>query len=432
MSAYDEQMMRHAFALAERGKGCVEPNPMVGAVVVKDGAIVGEGWHEQFGQAHAEVIALQRAGPNAKGATLYVTLEPCSHFGKTPPCTDAIVRSGVKRVVAAVQDPFPAVAGKGLAQLRAAGIEVAVNVAASRARWQNAPYFKLLRTGQPFVLAKWAMSLDGKIATRAGESKWISGEESRRVVHALRGRMDAIVIGSGTALADDPLLTARPGGPRVAARVVLNSYLKLPLTSQLVKTVDQAPVLLFHAPDADPAWRAALQQAGCECVAVARTPTGLSIPEVLADLGKRRFTNILVEGGSAVLGSFFDAGAIDEVYAFIAPIILGGEGAPSPIGGLGLEKMADAKRLIDWRKQDVGDDWLCHGRITPPGCEGEPRGRIPDAAEAIPPPQATHKHDAPSGQDHELAALIAAWPTLSASTRRGILRLIKTPSSTNL
>src|SRR5262249_31979184 len=179
-------------------------------------------------------------------------------------------------------------------------------------------------------------------------------------------------VGSGTALADDPLLTARPPGPRVATRVVLNSYLKLPLTSQLVKTVDQAPVLLFHAQDADPSWREALTNAGCECVAVQRTPPGLNIPEILTELGRRKCTNILVEGGASVLGSFFDAGAIDEVYAFVAPIILGGEGAPSPIGGLGLEKMADAKRLIDWRKYDVGDDWLCHGRIIPPGCEGTP------------------------------------------------------------
>jgi diaminohydroxyphosphoribosylaminopyrimidine deaminase/5-amino-6-(5-phosphoribosylamino)uracil reductase len=364
MHAYDEQMMHYAFNLAERGKGYVEPNPMVGAVVVKEGAILGEGWHEQYGQAHAEVNALRKAGPLAKGATLYVTLEPCSHHGKTPPCTEAIIRAGIKRVVAAVQDPFPAVAGRGLAQLKAAGIDVAVNVAASRARWQNAPYFKLLRTGHPFVLAKWAMSLDGKIATRSGESKWISGEVSRQAVHTLRGRMDAIVIGSGTAMADDPLLTARPAGPRVATRVVLNSYLQLPLTSQLVKTVDQAPVLLFHAPDADPAWREALQKAGCECVAVTRTPTGLSVPEVLADLGKRRFTNILVEGGSSLLGSFFDAGAIDEVYAFVAPIILGGEGAPSPIGGLGLEKMAQAKRLLQWKKHDLEEDWLCYGRIA--------------------------------------------------------------------
>ena len=370
MHAYDEQMMHHAFALAERGRGYVEPNPLVGAVVVKNGAIIGEGWHEKYGEAHAEVNALKRAGAQARGATLYVTLEPCSHFGKTPPCTNAILQAGVKRVVAAVQDPFPAVAGRGLAQLQAAGVEVAVNVAAHRARWQNAPYFKLLRTGQPFVIAKWAMSLDGKIATRTGESKWISGEESRRCVHALRGRMDAIIVGSGTALADDPLLTARPPGPRVATRVVLNSHLKLPLTSQLVQTVHEAPVLLFHAPDADPAWRDALQQAGCECVAVQRTPAGLSIPEVLADLGKRRFTNVLVEGGSSVLGSFFDAGALDEVYAFIAPIVIGGQGAPSPIGGLGMEKMADSRRLIDWRKYDLGDDWLCHGRIVQPGREG--------------------------------------------------------------
>jgi diaminohydroxyphosphoribosylaminopyrimidine deaminase / 5-amino-6-(5-phosphoribosylamino)uracil reductase len=425
MQAYDEQMLHYAFSLAERGRGYVEPNPMVGAVIVKNGAVIGEGWHEQYGQAHAEVNALKRAGPNAKGATLYVTLEPCSHFGKTPPCTEAILRAGLKRVVAAVHDPFPAVAGRGIAQLKAAGVEVAVNVATTRARWQNAPYFKLLRTGQPYVLAKWAMSLDGKIATRTGESKWISGEESRQCVHALRGRMDAVVIGSGTALADDPLLTSRPPGPRVAARVVLDSQLKLPLTSQLVKTIDKAPVLLFHAADANASFRETLQNAGCECIVVSRTPTGLNIPEMLADLGRRRFTNILVEGGSALLGSLFDAGAIDEVYAFIAPIILGGEGAPSPIGGSGLEKMADAKRLIEWRKFDVGDDWLCHGRIIPPGCEGTTGNMILDAENAIPPPQVTQHHDASASQDPDLAAVAAAWPTLSPEARQHILDIIR-------
>src|SRR5207253_7885382 len=214
---------RRALELAERGRGYVEPNPLVGAVVVHDGRIIGEGWHQRYGEAHAEVNALTAAGDAARGATLYVTLEPCCHHGKTPPCTDAVLRAGVQRVVAAMLDPFPQVSGKGADLLRAAGVTVDVGLCEAEARRLNAPYLKLLATGLPYVTAKWAMTLDGKIATRTGDSKWISNEASRRRVHELRGRMDAIIVGIGTALADDPLLTARPTGPRTPARIVLDS-----------------------------------------------------------------------------------------------------------------------------------------------------------------------------------------------------------------
>src|SRR5947209_1566769 len=220
--------MQRAFDLAERGRGYVEPNPLVGAVLVKDGQMVGEGWHEQFGQAHAEINALVQAGASACGATLYVTLEPCCHHGKTPPCTDAVIRAGVKRVVAAMLDPFPPVAGKGVGLLRAAGVEVAVGAGRRGAVALNWPYLTLLGLNRPYVHAKWAMSLDGKIATRTGDSKWISSEASRRRVHHLRGHMDAIIVGSGTVRADDPLLTARTPGPRAASRVVLSSDGTLP------------------------------------------------------------------------------------------------------------------------------------------------------------------------------------------------------------
>ena len=236
--------MRRAVELAERGRGHVEPNPLVGAVIVRDGQIVGEGWHKKFGQAHAEVNAFTSAGEAARGATLYVTLEPCCHHGKTPPCTDAVIRAGIARVVAALQDPFPQVAGQGAALLRAAGIPIEFGVCAKEARRQNAPYLKLLATGRPYVHAKWAMSLDGKIATRTGDSQWISNETSRRRVHELRGRMDGILVGIGTALADDPLLTARPPGPRTACRVILDSKGRLPITSQLVRTAAQVPTLI--------------------------------------------------------------------------------------------------------------------------------------------------------------------------------------------
>src|SRR5919197_3355884 len=214
MSASDLDWMSRALELAERGRGFVEPNPLVGAVVVRDGRVVGEGWHRRYGEAHAEVNALAAAGEAARGATLYVTLEPCCHHGKTPPCTDAVLRAGVRRVVAAMADPFPQVAGQGVAQLRAAGVEVEVGVCEREARELNAPYLTLLAEGRPYVHAKWAMSLDGKIATRGGDSRWISGPASREVVHRLRGRVDAILVGAGTVRADDPLLTARPLGPR--------------------------------------------------------------------------------------------------------------------------------------------------------------------------------------------------------------------------
>src|SRR5713226_4734415 len=213
MFASDWQWMSRAFDLAERGRGYVEPNPLVGAVVVRAEQVVGEGWHQRYGEAHAEINALAAAGEAARGATLYVTLEPCCHHGKTPPCTDAVLRAGIRRVVAAMTDPFPQVAGQGAALLRAAGVAVDIGTAEAEARRLNAPYLKLLATGRPYVHAKWAMTLDGKIATRTGDSKWISSEASRKPVHKLRGRMDAVIVGIGTALAEDPRLTARPPGP---------------------------------------------------------------------------------------------------------------------------------------------------------------------------------------------------------------------------
>src|SRR5262245_23696665 len=216
--------MRHALALAEKGRGFVEPNPMVGAVVLDPaGQLAGEGWHQKFGGPHAEVFALAAAGDRARGGTLVVTLEPCCHWGKTPPCTDAVLKAGVRRVVAAMADPFPKVAGGGLQILCGAGLEVHVGLCAPEAKRLNAAYLKLLRTGRPWVRLKWAMTLDGKIATRAGDSKWISGDESRRKVHELRGLVDAIIVGRGTVTADDPRLTARPPGPRVPARVVVSA-----------------------------------------------------------------------------------------------------------------------------------------------------------------------------------------------------------------
>jgi len=278
--------MRRALAEAERGRGAVEPNPMVGAVVVRDGRLVGFGHHARFGGPHAEVEALARAGDEARGATLYVTLEPCCHFGKTPPCTQAVLDAGIVRVVAAMRDPFPKVAGGGLAQLRQAGVAVEVGVESDAARRLNAPYLKRLATGRPYVVAKWAMTLDGKTAAASGDSRWISGPRSRALVHELRGRMDAVVVGIGTALADDPQLTARPPGPRVACRVVLDGSARLSPTSRLATTAREVPVLVAVTDRAPGDRRDALAALGCEVLAF---PGAGPVPilALLDELGRR-------------------------------------------------------------------------------------------------------------------------------------------------
>lgn len=356
-----EIAMRQALALAARGRGFVEPNPMVGAVVLDAyGFKVGEGWHERFGEAHAEVNALAQAGDRARGGTLIVTLEPCCHFGKTPPCTDAVLRSGVSRVIVAMDDPFTEVARCGIQILRNAGLNVEVGLCEAEARKLNAPYEKLIRTGRPWVHLKWAMSLDGKIATRTGDSKWISGEESRRTVHELRGRVDAIVVGRGTVVADDPLLTARPAGPRMATRVVLSASGQLPDRSLLRSTVRQAPVLVITA-DGNEKKLAGWAADGCEVIPLPASDTGLSIDAVLAELGRRRMTNVLVEGGAGVLGAFLDAGVADEVHVFVAPKIVGGDNALSPIGGTGIARIADALDLVELTATPSGTDFYFHG-----------------------------------------------------------------------
>ncbi len=355
--------MRRAIQLAERGRGHVEPNPLVGAVIVRDGQLVGEGWHQKYGQAHAEINALAQAGAAARGATLYVTLEPCCHHGKTPPCTDAVIQAGLGRVVAALEDPFPQVAGQGAALLRAAGIPIEFGVCANEARRQNAAYLKLLTTGRPFVHAKWAMSLDGKIAAKTGDSKWISNEASRRRVHELRGRMDGILVGIGTVLADDPLLTARPPGPRAACRIVLDQHARLPLDAQLVRTARQVPTLVAVVAGEG----RGLRSAGCEVLVL--PPDEKGRPDILAlldELGRRRWTNILVEGGAGVLGTFFDREAVDEVHVFVAPKQIGAASAKSPVAGDGHETMAQSAGWITDTIENLdGDAYLRYLRKLP-------------------------------------------------------------------
>lgn len=363
----DARYIERAIELARRGEGHVEPNPMVGCVLVRKGSVVGEGWHQRFGGPHAEVEALRMAGDAARGATAFVTLEPCAHAGKTPPCTEALIAAGVARVVVASRDPNPLVNGRGVAALRAAEIDVVVLENQREAEALLAPFAKLMTVGRPWVIAKWAMTLDGKLATHTGDSQWISGEESRAVVHQLRGRMDAIVVGRGTAEQDDPLLTARPAGARTPTRIVLDSQAVLALDSQLVRTSSDAPVLVAAAANAPEARCHALREAGVEIWQA--PPTAVSASErwlaLLDELGRRRMTNILVEGGAKVLGVLFDAGTIDEVHAFIAPRLVGGSG-PGPLAGHGFSTMAKALSLANPQIEQVGPDVYVHGRLLSP------------------------------------------------------------------
>jgi diaminohydroxyphosphoribosylaminopyrimidine deaminase/5-amino-6-(5-phosphoribosylamino)uracil reductase len=361
--------MRRALQLAALGRGAVEPNPMVGSVVAKGAEIIGEGAHRRFGGPHAEIEALRMAGPRARGATLYVTLEPCCHHGKTPPCTDAVVASGVSRVVIAQRDPFPEVSGGGIEQLRAAGLDVDVGVLEDEARRLNAPYLKLLRTKRPWIIAKWAMTLDGKIATRLGEGRWISGEGSRAIAHQIRGRVDAILVGRGTVEADDPLLTARPPGARTPVRVVLDTAASLAVETQLVRTAHDVPVIVVAGREARSEEEQRLRSAGCEVFRCAEETHEGRLAELLDNLGRRRMTNVLVEGGAQVLGSLFDAGEIDEVHVFIAPKLIGGENAPSALGGRGLAEMASAVGLEEVRVEQIEDDVYVRGVVKKAGEE---------------------------------------------------------------
>lgn len=366
-----ESVMRRALELARLGAGRVEPNPMVGAVVVDSQFnLLGEGWHESFGGPHAEVHALRAAGERARGATLFVTLEPCSHHGKTPPCVDAVIAAGIARVIIGRQDPAQHVNGRGIAALRAAGIAVEVGLLGAEAMQLTAPFAKLIATGRPYVHAKWAMTVDGKIATETGESKWISNEASRATTHRLRGCMDAIIVGSGTALADDPMLTARPPGARTAARIVVDSRALVSSDSNLVRTAKEVPVIVAASAAASAADVLRLSQAGVEvlrCEADATEAGRVDLPKLFQELGRRQMTNVLVEGGSKILGSLFDARLVDEVHVFIAPKIFGGKNAVPAVAGAGWPNGAAIPRIVRTQIEVFGEDVYIHGPVNVAG-----------------------------------------------------------------
>ena len=366
----DRRFMLRALEVAEQGRGYTEPNPMVGAVIVRDGRVLAVGHTRPFGGAHAEVVALEACGKAAEGATMYVTLEPCAHQGKTPPCAPRLVEAGLRRVVVAVEDPTPKTAGKGLAHLRRHGVETEVGLCREDAVRQNAAFFKMAAIGRPLVTAKWAMSADGKIATRTGVSRWISGEASRRAVHRERGVSDCIVVGGRTAALDDPVLTCRDAERRrVAARLVMCGRTAPAPDCRLMQTLDEAPVLLAYCEGSPPEGLGALVAAGCEALplpSLEGPPGRVSPPALLDELGRRGMSNVLVEGGAAALGSFFDTGQVDRALAFVAPRIVGGGGAPSGVAGRGVERIRDAVEMKRLEVERTGGDVLLRGWIIDP------------------------------------------------------------------
>lgn len=368
--------MRRAIALARHGEGLVEPNPMVGCVLVRGGRVIGEGWHRRFGGPHAEIDALARCEDETSGCDAYVTLEPCRHFGKTPPCTDALISAGVRRVYAAIRDP-DVPSGGGAEVLRQAGVEVVLGVCADEARELAAPFLTRVVLGRPYVIAKWAQSLDGKLATRTGDSKWISGEAARRLVHRLRGRVDAIVVGAETARRDDPELTARGvRRKRLATRVVLDGGLRTPARSHLVLEADRVPTLILTSgASAHGATAHKLRQVGVEVRRVRRKGGGLSVSDCLRVLHQRGATNVLVEGGPRVLTSWLGAGVVDEAWVFVSPRFIGGSLAPSALLGTGCRSVADSlgARVMGVRR--VGRDVLLRVRLTRSVGSVEPEGR---------------------------------------------------------
>ncbi|GGJ59568.1 diaminohydroxyphosphoribosylaminopyrimidine deaminase/5-amino-6-(5-phosphoribosylamino)uracil reductase [Anoxybacillus voinovskiensis] len=351
---HDERYMRLAFEIAKTGLGQTSPNPAVGAVVVKNGEIVGFGAHLKAGEPHAEVHAIRMAGDKAKGATVYVTLEPCSHFGKTPPCADLLVETGVQRVVIATTDPNPLVAGKGIEKLKQAGIDVTVGVLKEEADDLNRVFFHYITTKTPFVTMKFAASLDGKIATKTGESKWITSEEARQDVHRYRARHDAILVGVDTVIADDPSLTVRlPEGGKNPIRLILDTHLRTPLEANVVQ--DGAAETWIVVGSEVSRERIALYARPHVRIVSMPTPT-IDIRELLNMLAGHKITSVFVEGGAKVHDSFIRAGAVQEIIAYFAPKIIGGSEAKTPVEGIGFAHMTDVLELTIKRVETIGRD----------------------------------------------------------------------------
>ena len=358
----DEEYMARALALAERGVGKVDPNPLVGAVLVKDGRIIGEGAHERFGAPHAERNALAACKEDPRGAALYVTLEPCCHWGKTPPCTEAILQSGVARVVIGSDDPNPLVAGGGVKRLREGGVEVTRGVLQSACDAENEVFFHFIRTGRPFCLLKYAMTMDGKSACVSGKSQWITGETARRRVHADRNRYAAVLVGVGTVIADDPLLTCRIPDGRNPLRVVCDTRLRTPLTSQIVQTAADVPSLLATC-ETDEKRALPYRAAGCEVLTLPEKNGHVDLRALMAALGQRGVLSVVLEGGGTLAWSALEAGIVQRVQTYVAPKLFGGAGAKTPVLGAGVDAPDLAFRLSPPRVTALGDDLLLESEV---------------------------------------------------------------------
>ena len=366
----EEKYMRRAIELAKKGSGHVNPNPLVGAVIVRDGEIIGEGYHECYGQLHAERNAIANAkkrGNSLEGSTIYVTLEPCCHYGKTPPCTEAIIEEKIARVVVGSDDPNPLVSGKGFQMLREKGIEVIPHFLKEECDAMNHVFFHYIRTGTPYVAMKYAMTMDGKIACYTGDSKWVTGEESRAHVQTLRNHYKGIMAGIGTVLADDPMLNCRIEGRRDPIRIIADSHLRIPMDSQLVRTAGQQPLIVACLPDADEEKAAQLQEKGVEVLRIPGVTTAditeeqkevISLPVLMKELGARKIDGILLEGGGQLNESALQAGIVDRIYCYIAPKIFGGAQAKTPVEGQGLTRAADAWQFNRIGMQEFGQDIL--------------------------------------------------------------------------
>ena len=354
--------MRRALELARRGAGRVSPNPMVGCVIVRAGRVIGEGWHEHCGGLHAERNALKNCTEDPAGADLYVTLEPCCHWGRTPPCTDAIIENRIGRVFVGCPDPNPLVAGKGARILRDAGIPVETGLCEDECRQLNAVFFHYITHKTPYVVLKYAMTLDGKIASCTGDSRWVTGEAARAHVHATRNRLTGITVGIGTVLADDPLLTCRMEGGRNPVRIVCDSRARTPLDSRLIRTAREVPTLIAVTEQNERA--AALQAAGAEILLCRADGAGhVDLNDLMAQLGAREIDGVLLEGGASLAFAALRAGIVQRVQAYIAPKLLGGAEAKTPLGGAGIAKMADAVRLHNLTVTRLGEDLLLEGDL---------------------------------------------------------------------
>lgn len=364
MTRINEAFMAEALELAEKGRGFVSPNPVVGALLVKNGKIAGRGYHAAYGGKHAEIPAIEQAGDSAKGADLYVTLEPCNHVGKTEKCTEKIIKSGIKRVIIALKDPNPNVEGGGIGYLKENGIQVIEGVLKKKALFQNRFYLKSITTGMPYVILKWAMSLDGVSATKAGDSRWISCEGSRHIVHELRHELDAVLIGANTVLTDNPLLTCRGiENGKNPVRIIIDPMLRTPREAVIVKTVNEARLLFVISEDVTQGKRDYFEKIGAEFIVAQENSGQLVLSKTLEELYRMNVTSILVEGGGITSWAFIDEKIADEVVVFCAPCLIGGGDSKRPLSGKGIYSLEDRINIVNMKAEKCGDDILIRGLV---------------------------------------------------------------------